>query len=326
MQSQTLTPDRTEIQKCWSLLPHPDGSIIRVFARNRVTGEMDGDFARNADEMYHFAERNVDKQVYVCPNPASKRAGTRHGAEDVTHWSFLLFDMDPIEDVYDAAPALDEALLWLGEWAGRNFFQRRPIIIDSGRGRQAWIRLDDILLGGDHAPGGGMDRKTARKTMGYWLTRVSDKVGLSHGCKLDTCTSDLPRPMRMPGTFNQKTHRMARIVDVGAGSFEGFASLLVTGTPDKVFIEPEVRPLAPGTPWQKVVSSLTLMAKDYLKTGREEPGRHKAMWHTARMLQERGIGRDEARKALRQANRLRGKSQELSAEEVEHALDTAFGG
>jgi hypothetical protein len=119
---------------------------------------------------------------------------------------------------------------------------------------------------------------------------------------------------------------MARIVDVGAGSFEGFSSLLVTGTPDKVFIEPEVRPLAPGTPWQKVVSSLTLMAKDYLKAGREEPGRHKAMWHTARMLQERGIGRDEARKALRQANRLRGKSQELSAEEVEHALDTAFGG
>jgi len=344
MQSQTLMPDKTEIQRCWDLLPHPTGTVVRVFARDRVTGEMDGDFARSANEMFHFAENNVSKQVYVCPNPAQSALGTRHKATDVSHWSYLLLDMDPVEDAYDPAPAMEEVLLWLGEWSGRDFSKRRPLIIDSGRGRQAWVRLADIRLDDKQMEGvhigtavnimtgeliepatGICTRKTARKTMGYWLSRLSEKVGVLHGCKLDTSTSDLPRPMRMPGTFNQKTGRMASVVEPGE-MFGGLAQLLVTGTPDTVFAEPDTVRVAEGTPWQKVQHLLTKTAKDYLKLGQEEGGRHKAMWHTARKLNELGISRDEARKALRQANKLRGPNQELAAEEIEHALDTAYGG
>jgi hypothetical protein len=326
-----LEPDRGEVEKCWELLPHPSGTVIRVFARNRATGELDGDFARNAGEMFYFARANVDRQVYVCPNPCREgTAGVRHTAKDVTHWSYLLIDMDPIEDVFDPEPALEEALLWLGEWNGRDFGPRgqRPLIIDSGRGRQAWIRLEDITMMDtkmiDWHPE-LQERSVARKVNGYWLGKLTDKLGMCHGCKVDTSTSDLPRPMRMPGTFNQKTGRMARIVESGAGPYSGLAHVMVSQVPKEKLVEPDVVPIAPGLPWQMAMHRLTLSAKKYLKEGQEEPGRHKVCWHTARKLRELGVSRAEARKALTQANRLKGEGQALSFEEIEHALDTAEG-
>lgn len=341
---QLLTPERSEIDRLWSLLPHPKDTIVRVFARNRETGELGGDFARSAGEMYHFARVHADKQVYVCPQPALATAttGTRHSAKDTAYWSYLLLDMDPIEDVFDPEPALEEALLWLGEWTGRNLApggDRRPLIIDSGRGRQAWVRLGEHELMpdgvveittipsdfGDARFVTGWDRRTVRKVCGYWLNKLAEKVGMCHGCKLDTSTSDLPRPMRMPGTFNQKTGRMARIIEPGV-TFYGLGDILVTGTPDDKLHEPDVEQVAPGTKWQKTLHLLTLSARTYLKQGQAEPGRHKAMWHTAKKLQELGLPRTEVRRALAQANKKQGEEQELSASEVEHALDTAFGG
>lgn len=342
---QSLTPDRSEIRRCWELLPHPPRTVVRVFARNRDTGELDGDFARNASEMFHFARANADKQVYVCPNPCREgTAGIRHSAQDVTHWSYLLIDMDPIEDTYDPEAALDAALLWFGEWVGRNFGTQghaaiRPFIIDSGRGRQAWIRLEDMLFDdGDpgvpetdfyRCPMSGqaisMRRRMARKVNGYWLGRLSEILGMCHGCKVDTSTSDLPRPMRMPGTFNQKTGRMATIIEPCGEIYHGLATILAAGTPSEKLIEPPQIPIAPGMPWQMAMHRLTLSAKKYLKEGQEEPGRHKIMWHTARKLHELGVSRVEARKALVHANKLKGASEALSPEEIEHALDTAEG-
>jgi hypothetical protein len=317
-----LLPEKSEIERCWSLLPHPPGTVVRCFARNRDTGELDGDFARNAGEMYHFASVNVDKQVYVCPNPCREgAAGMRHRATDVTHWSYLLIDMDPIADTYEPGAALLEALLWLGEWTGKDFGRRPPLTIDSGRGQQAWVRLQDVELHTGLVDG----RKIARKVNGYWLGRLAERLGMCHGCKVDTSTSDLPRPMRMPGTYNQKTKRMARVLIPSDTIYEGLASIMETGTPRKVLIEPDVVPLAEGTPWQKTMHKLTLSARTYLKEGKEEPGRHKVCFHTAKKLMELGVSRAEARKALRQANKLRGTSQELSPEEIEHALDTAEG-
>lgn len=334
-----LTPDRSEIERCWNLLPHPEGTVVRVFARNRDTGALDGDFARNAAEMFHFASVNVDKQVYVCPNPCRRTTGTRHNAQDVTHWSYLLIDMDPIEDIYDPALAVEQALFWLGRWTGMDFEKTKPLIIDSGRGRQVWLRLDDHPLQPDGQvkddavmqDDGSLkfyrawDRRTCRKVNGYWLGRLATQLGMIHGCKVDTSTSDLPRPMRMPGTYNQKTQRMATIVEPSYHIFGPLGDRLMVSTPDDVKVEPDVIPIAPGLPWQMATHRLTLTAKKYLKEGQEEPGRHKVMWHTARKLHELGVSRAEARKALTHANKLCGEDQALGAEEIEHALDTAEG-
>jgi len=340
------------------MLPHPDGSVVRLFAR--VRDQRDGDFVRSPSEIARFAETYADRNVYVAPNPTNYLGGSRHAARDVTHWSYFLLDMDPVcfcteeqkgkrkaqrcgtcRGKADPAAALGEALACFGKWVGLDFVNipdQRPIVIDSGRGCQAWIRLGDVLLRDD--PGiaplgrivdlsGWLDevvsRSTVRRTHSHWLKRLDAALGVRYGCRLDTSVSDLPRVMRCPGTINVKTGRMAKFIVATHRKFPGLARTLVEGTPVSVFIEPEVGEVAPGQPWQMVFSHLTRSAQDYLLYGQEEPGRHKVMWHTARKFQEVGVTRPEARRALIWANALKGEEEELPTDQVEHALNTAYG-
>jgi hypothetical protein len=313
----------------WSLLPHPPDSVVRVFTRSGDT--RDGDFTRNAAEIRNFAKINTGKNVYVAPNPTNSTVGSRHSASEVTHWSYFLIDMDPIEEPNDPEKALEEALLWIGEWMGLDFKYRRPIIIDSGRGMQAWIRLEDIPMRDTPVRSAddfrlGMDRSTARRANGYWLKRLDEKLGVANGCRIDTSVSDLPRVMRCPGTINMKTGRQAKFVVPSDVVFTGLAQRLVIGTPKRFLVDPEPpEGVAAGQPWQSVYVHLTRMAQGYLSLGQEEPGRHKVMWHTAKKLQELGVTKREARSALRWANALKGKEAELPDEQVEHALNTAYG-
>jgi hypothetical protein len=308
----------------WSLLPHPPNSVVRLFTR---AGESrDGDFASNASEARAFAKAYAGRNIYVAPNPTNSTLGSRHTATEVTHWSFFLIDMDPIEEENDPERALDEALLWLGEWTGTDFVRERPIIIDSGRGRQAWIRLEDVPLHDFKAPEGATTRGVARRSNGYWLKTLDEKLGMCHGCRIDTSVSDLPRVMRCPGTINMKTGRQARFVEWPATVFVGLAKKLVDGTPKRFLVDPDpVQGLAAGLEWTTVFPHLTQMAQNYLRYGQDEPGRHKVMWHTAKKLSELGCSKEEARKALRWANTLKGKEMKLPLDQVEHALNTAYG-
>lgn len=313
--------------------------------------QRDGDFARSASELRKFARLNRDKNVYVAPNPTGSMRGVRHSAADVTHWSYFLIDMDPIcldpakhgkscDKCWrkaDPRAALALALHWFGEWTGRNFSTsdapnfRPPIVIDSGRGCQAWIRLEDVGLfsDGEIPPkeNGGevIMRSVARRVNGYWLKRLDEQLRLMCGCRIDTSVSDLPRVMRCPGTINVKTRREAKFIVATDDVFRGLARKMVEDTPRREMIEPPREQVAPGLSWQRAAFRLTRMAQEYLTLGREEPGRHKVMWHTAKKFQEVGVSRSEARKAIRWANALRGPNMELSSEEIEHALDTAYG-
>ena len=159
--------------------------------------------------------------------------------------------------------------------------------------------------------------------MGYWLKRLAETIGTMYECRIDTSTSDLPRLMRCPATVNQKTGRETAIICPGSGQHVGYSQLLVTGTPATVYAEPDVNAI-PGRTWQLAFSDLTRMAQNYLQNGQEEPTRHKVLWHTARKLMEVGCTREEARKAVTRANSLCGEDQELSPEEIEHAIDTAY--
>jgi hypothetical protein len=295
-----------------------------LFARGGDSRE--GDFARNAKEIERFAGAYPGHNIYVAPNPTNSTKGARHTAADVTHWSYFLIDMDPVEEVFDAEAALGSALYWLGEWANQDL--RGCIVIDSGRGRQAWIRLEDIPLDDEGGPGDlagvAMVRSIARRVNGYWLKRLDEKLGTLYGCKIDTSVSDLPRVMRCPGTVNAKTLRTARIVHGRSDAVIGLAQFLTDNTPATVFAEPEAADIAVGQPWQMVFAHLTLTAQEYLKYGKAEPGRHKVMWHTAKKFHELGVTRREARKALRWANQLQGEDFELDAGQIEHALNTAY--
>lgn len=335
--------EQSTAELLWSLLPHPSSDhVVRLFARNNERRV--GDFARNPAEIVRFANASEGMNCYVAPNPTMMAAGIRHKAEDVTNWSWMFIDIDPVETVCDPRAALEEALLWLGEWLSRDFQRRRPLIIDSGRGMQAWIRLDDIniLSEGFMFAGAiwieecgrqlgvcgctGVHEKTPRKVMSYWLKRLEEKLGTIHGCRLDTSVSDLCRVMRLPGTVNIKTGRMAEFEEPSSNVFRGLASLLITGTPPRVFEESEPNLAAPGTPWQMVYPRLTLKAQKYLMHGKEEPGRHEVLWHTLTKLKETGLGREQALIAVTRANTLAGEDAELPASEIKRVATQVYGG
>jgi hypothetical protein len=331
-----------QLELLWDLLPHPTifPGVVRLFWRKK-SGERGGDYARNLQELRHFVSATQGRNVYVAPNPTQSTIGMRHETKDVTHWSFLLIDVDPLSDAVNPQPALvlDEALATLGEWIGKDLKANPPIIIDSGRGMQAWIRLEDILFD-DYdtiVPKDGiylhpgtwkpisMRRKTARRSMGHWLKRLADRIGTMHECKVDSSCSDLPRLMRCPATVNQKTGRETAIICPGSGLHLGYSSLLVTGTPETVYAEPDVNAI-PGRTWQMVFSDLTCTAQNYLQNGQEEPTRHKVLFHTTKKLMEVGCTKAETFKAVSRANGLCGEDQELPIEEVIRIVDQVFSG
>lgn len=274
--------------------------------------------------MRKYAARYADWNCYVAPNPTTSTKGLRHSAKEVTHWSYFLIDVDPVHPkACNPRQALRSALNWLTAWTEVDFDEIKPIIIDSGRGMQAWIRLEDFDF--EEAGTHGITRMLARRAMGYWLKRLDDTMHADYGCKVDTSVSDLPRVMRMPGTVNLKTGKPSLLVNATDHIYEGLGQTLIKLVPDTVYRDPEIPTgVKPGQKWQKVFPHLTLMAQNYLMRGQEEPGRHKVMWHTAKKLSELGVTKEEARKALTRANGLRGEDEKLPPEQVEHALDTAY--
>lgn len=268
----------------------------------------------------------------------------------MTHWSYFLIDADPVcldpaahgkecSTCWEKArplTAINDAVRELGSWNGK--VMDDPLIIHSGRGCQAWVRLEDIVMDDDvedkthivdisSVIGGGVPtaaRALARKVNGYWLKRLDKHFGLHHGCRFDTSVSDLPRVMRCPGTRNRKTGEEATIVNATSHVFRGLAHIM-SAIPKKYLVDPDPPALGPKRRWQDVYAHLTRTAQVYLTQGQEEPGRHKVMWHTAKKLNELGVTREEARRALRWANKQRGPDNALDREVVEHALDTAYG-
>jgi hypothetical protein len=316
-----------EVPKLWKLLPHPPGTFVRWFARkgnDRIGGGVD-----TVEELMLAAASAEGMNFYVAPNPAATRAGTRHTAQQVTNWSWFLIDIDPVESIAQPELVTEVVLSKLGEWWGIDFNERRPLLIHSGRGAQVWIRLDDVVLDGEET------RRAARVTNGFWLKKLAEEIGTMRGCRIDTTCADLPRVMRCPGTTNTKTGKSAILIVPSAEQYTGLSCTLVAAVPRELFVPVPVPVLPPGTQWQSVFVHLTLRAQSYMTQGRDEPGRHDTMFHTALCLAERGLDRDSVRVALQYGNQRwddlhpreiaeGAPRMALKPEDIEHALDTAF--
>lgn len=305
-----------EFSLIWSLLPHPSRKhVVRSFSRLGET--RDGDHCRTVEELRKFARIKRDHNVYIAPNPTLSTTGIRHSAKDVTHWSYFLLDMDPVESNPDPEAAMQEALALLSKHCGRDLIKHQPLLIDSGRGMQAWIRLDHEELDDE-------SRLVARCTNGWWLKKLDEELGVTNGCRLDTSVSDLPRVMRCPGTINQKSGRLSRVVVPSRIVYYGLSGELKRQVPDTSLVTAHVVNIVPGQRWQKVWPYLTRSAQTYVTEGQCEPGRHKVMWHTIQKFHELGVTRGEAQRAVRRANTLKGKQEELRDQEIEDRLKYVY--
>jgi hypothetical protein len=300
----------------WDLLPHPEGSTVRWFAKGDAT--QTGGYADTLAELVSAIAWTPKMNFYVAPNPTDVRHGTRHSTADVTHWSWFFVDIDPVGLNPVPELAAMQALALLSSYWKTLL---APTVIDSGRGIQMWFRLQDEPLD-------DQKRRDVRVAQRYWLDRLSMDLGEYYGCRVDTTTSDLPRLMRCPGTVNMKTGRRTFIRDHGSPHL--YLGGTIMGIDPKYFQQvtapmPEDVHLV-GKPWQLAIPHLTIKAQSYLLTGAVEPGRHSVMWHTARCLAERGITIEQTRAALTWANGRRGEENELTPKDIEHALDTAYKG
>jgi len=311
----------SEFERLWSLLPHPPGSVVRYMARRKDgPGErVVGDFADTWEDLEHAA-RAWEKDgfdFYVQLNPTPERARPRCRARDITHWCWLLLDIDPKFPHADPFGALDAYLAALSRVTGQTI---RPLVLDSGRGAQAWVRMDDTSLelpwliteryDERGVPVRGprervvAGRTVARRVMGFWLRRLLEDVGVVSGCALDTACSDLPRVMRCPDTVNSKTGRRARIIEPGAGAHPNLVNLLLAQVPFSEFSPPPPSEsgLIEGRTWPDVLVTMSRTARDFIRGGAEEPGRHKAAVATARSLKEQGLTPAACRQALDRGN------------------------
>jgi len=143
-----------------------------------LDGQLRGVVLDDPERGQAWADSQGGRNVYLTGNPVRPDFyGSRPKAADILERRVLLVDLDPIgsEDVAPVAQALWERI--------------GGTLVDSGRGRQIWLRVP-----------GDADCAGILRAIRQDLT-----------VKVD-CTYDASRLMRLPGTVNLKTGRLAAIL------------------------------------------------------------------------------------------------------------------
>jgi len=129
--------------------------------------------------------------------------------------------------------------------------------------------------------------------------------------------------MRCPSTINTKTGKRSEIIFMGSENLDLADAMIATVPESELVITVNDSGLTSGMRWQQYFPHLTIKAQDFIITGKEEPGRHEAVWHTARRLAELGADRQQTRAALDYGN-ADCRPNPLSNDDLEHCLDTAY--
>jgi len=293
----------------------PNSAIPRFFARNKE-GRCHGTAILGAEDLAvesAWADR-ARFNSYIQMNPSMSRTGIRCSAEDITHWSFFLVDIDPTGPDPDLDGAEEAVRSILSNYLG--IINLHATVIDSGRGRQLWFPLEKLPLYGHHKvwsephltrnlePIADLEPKTlqtikaAPRAMAYWHGLLRDRTAHLRDVTIDTSVSDLARVMRLPYTINQKTGRMATILSSQPGPNVGMAHKLISYAPYKLWADrPEV--MISNGKWPEYLSSMTRGGRIFLTEGSTEPGRHHAASAAMLSLLDLGCPIDEIKAALR---------------------------
>ena len=278
----------------WRLLKPPPGTYIRYFAKK--DGLTTGGVIRDEEHMRKLAQTFADQKwdAYIQLNPTWDSKKKRASASDVSHYRWFSMDVDPINpyaEVEDARLIVPAPLMDL---------QDSNFVVNTGRGLQVWWRAEETLLRDD------ADREKMR-----WVNAMLLKESRieSKDWKIDFLP-DLPRLVRMPGTYNSKTGRIAYIDQVpkeGSEFISVWKAYEWAGDPPP---KPEPPKLS-NYEWQHALPHLSLTAKTFIMEGvdsksPENPGRHHAAVAAARSLRDANIPYEGALVAvLRGAQRCR---------------------
>lgn len=261
---------------------------VRYFAK-AFGGVMGGPCYTHTDMKKLVTRLNADQaSSYIALNPTVTQVTTKSKSADVTHWSFILLDIDPLPN------SESNPIFCLGHVLGKlvdhpTLSKLIPCVylIDSGRGAQGWIKLDSMPLPTIN------DHFRAERATRWLFTQLSHFT--TAGCEIDFSCSDLSRLARLPGTVHSETNRFANFVYPGQQVHNTFpcARLLELFDADKD--EPPIQP--PTTFAHAHISGLlpymNTTAAGFLTEGSLKNHRHRSAYAAARALREFGKTQEE---------------------------------
>lgn len=273
-------PSAAEAAQAWPVLA--SAGYVNWFGKRGQSRS--GGVIRSAAALGRMVEVMEGWNLYVCLNPA-RPWGIKPRSRDVFEYRQLLIDLDPIDAAPDPKRATYNAMRTLDEM----FHNPAWVHLDSGRGEQLWLQFEPCPILSP-VEGENIERHAAAL-----LRLVARGLEPIHGCRVDPCTSDLGRIARLPGSVNQKTGRLARIIPQYLNNRDplGIGALLDVEAPAPPERQRQVR-CKDLTNLFALLPHLTWRATEFLKLGVGEPGRHAACVAAARSLKELGVSRMQA--------------------------------
>jgi|SRR6185503_8711371 len=296
------------IETVWGLFQPPQASQIAWMVRQP---EIMGGGLSSLAQMRAFADR-YKTDCYFTPNPVVPGFGRRPSSAHVAYVRCLLIDLDPCVETIQIGGAEAQRrnsgsivgrdisptnprdavsrLLWTGiEERVISYAQNllglelHPDRIDSGRGRQLWLRFEPTPVVSQE------EKSLWRTAIGAFLYRLDQDCGDLGGFRVDTSCSDLPRLVRLPGTINSKTGNRAGFYGEPGQVHQGFGEALL----ERFGVPPAPKPRPSGGDWRRSYHLLSARAKRFFADGWAEPGRHSAAFAAAAsMKNDVGAGYD----------------------------------
>lgn len=303
----------------WMSLCPPPFRFLRWFARRPSDSMVYGGHVERQSGLDRIIANLGPRgfNVYIGLNFTDRWEGIRIKSADITTAGAIVLDLDPVPGAVerDGIAGAFEAGRKGVEIAGTLIGQTlSACYIDSGRGVQAWILIEPKAL---RLP---EERQQFRDGTGALLRGVSGLLGEWGGTRLDTSCSDLARVVRAPGSPNQKTGRIAKVLEWGERN-DISGAILALGRQHAP--TPRARLNATDSlTLDKVWSQLTVTARRFIRDGVQEPGRHAGAFATAAALREAGIPEPRALQILHAA--ARNCVPQLPAPDTERCVRNAY--
>lgn len=191
--------DQSDIIKFYKMLRHESQTELRAIIPKQEIKTFH--FSTEEELLKLCKEHNGKYNLYLGVNERSKN-GTK--AEDVIKVKIIPIDIDCVNK-----PATDEDIALANNTAtmivsdGLEYGFKKPLVCFSGNGYQLFFCVPSIKLNKDN-------RKETEEKIQEFEKRLINKYS-SDKVKLDN-VGDLPRIMRIPGTYNLKSKTTGKII------------------------------------------------------------------------------------------------------------------
>lgn len=280
-----------DLERTYQLLEDPTHRRVHWTAKSPFVQSLVGGFAHGAQELARERQRQEGWDFFVSLNPCSDITGPKPSKAQTHSLRWLGIDVDPLRNQpIDAAVCATQLHMAIADLTNS---VTSTVMVSSGRGLWAWLRIKDQPL---TTP---QEQELAdNRIKGFTEAVATSPHWAGAPGRIDTACADLSRIARCPGTLNFKTHQPAVILlaphEPAPVSFE---RLVAVAAP---FTAGLGRPAPPApisaTTAQDVIPHMNLTSRQFALIGVDSDveSRHRRLFSTAKNLHELQVAKDLA--------------------------------